>query len=240
MLIETGKSRLDDPVSRYIPEFADVRVFDRIEDGQVIFAGLERPITVYHLLTHTSGLGGDAPDPALEATYDNLGDERYALPELMLRITAQPLMHQPGEGWWYGSSHAVLGRVIEVAADQPLDEYLASSIFRPLGMVDNGFYVPPEKVERLAAVYESQHGRLRRLDSSETSRGHASTSRCSQAVVGSSRPCLTTSVSPGCCCGAANWTGFGCDRARNGRTDDSQPPRGAALPAPFWRLRTGR
>ena len=170
MLIETGKLQLDDPVSRYIPEFADVRVFDRIEDGHVIFAALERPITVYHLLTHTSGLGGDAPDPALEAAYDNLGDERYPLPELMLRIAAQPLVHQPGEGWWYGWSHAVLGRVIEVAGDQPLDEYFASAIFRPLGMVDSGFYVPPEKVQRLAAVYESRDGRLHRLDSSETSK----------------------------------------------------------------------
>ncbi len=170
MLIEAGKLRLDDPVSRYVPEFADVQVFDRVEDGHVILAALERPITVYHLLTHTSGLAGDAPHPALEAAYDNLGDERYALPELMVRLAAQPLTHQPGEGWWYGWSHAVLGRVIEVAGDQPLDEYLASAIFGPLGMVDSGYYVPPEKVERLAAVYESKDGRLHRLDSSETSR----------------------------------------------------------------------
>ena len=170
MLIEAGKLRLDDPVSRYVPELADVQVFDRVEDGRVILAGLERPITVYHLLTHTSGLCGDAPHPALEAAYDNLDDERYALPELMRQIAAQPLMHQPGEGWWYGWSHAVLGRVIEVAGDQPLDEYLASAIFGPLGMVDSGFYVPPETVERLAAVYESKDGRLHRLDTAQTRR----------------------------------------------------------------------
>ena len=167
MLIEAGKLRLGDPVSRYVPEFADVQVFDRVEDGHVILAALERPITVYHLLTHTSGLAGDAPHPALEAAYDNLGDERYPLPELMRRLAAQPLAHQPGDGWWYGWSHAVLGRVIEVAANQPLDEYLASAIFEPLGMVDSGYYVPPEKVERLAAVYELKDGRLHRLDSSE-------------------------------------------------------------------------
>jgi CubicO group peptidase (beta-lactamase class C family) len=169
MLIEAGKLRLDDPVSRYIPEFADVLVFDRVEDGHVILAALERPITVHHLLTHTSGLDSDAPDPALEAAFDNLGDTRYALPELMRRLAAHPLAHQPGEGWRYGYSHTVLGRVIEVAANQPLDEYLASAIFTPLGMVDSGFYVPPDKAERLAAVYEPVAGVLRRVDDSDTS-----------------------------------------------------------------------
>jgi CubicO group peptidase (beta-lactamase class C family) len=168
MLIEAGKLRLDDPVSRYIPEFADVQVFDRVEDGHVRLAALERPITVYHLLTHTSGLDSDAPDPALEAAYDNVGDARYALPELMRRLAAHPLAHQPGEGWRYGWSHTVLGRVIEVAASQPLDEYLDSRIFAPLGMVDSGFYVPPDRVERLAAVYESVASVPHRVDNSDT------------------------------------------------------------------------
>jgi CubicO group peptidase (beta-lactamase class C family) len=168
MLIEAGKLRLDDPVSRYIPEFADVQVFDRVEDGRVRLAALARPITVHHLLTHTSGLDSDAPDPALEATYDNLGDTRYALPELMRRLAAHPLVHQPGEGWRYGFGHTVLGRVIEVAANQPLDEYLASAIFTPLGMVDSGFYVPPDKLERLAVVYEQAQGSVQRLENSDT------------------------------------------------------------------------
>ena len=168
MLIEAGKLRLDDPVSRYIPEFADVQVFAGVEDGRVRLAALARPITVHHLLTHTSGLDSDAPDPALEATYDNLGDTRYALPELMRRLAAHPLVHQPGEGWRYGFGHTVLGRVIEVAANQPLDEYFASAIFTPLGMVDSGFYVPPDKLERLAVVYESVASVPHRVDNSDT------------------------------------------------------------------------
>lgn len=168
MLIEAGRLRLDDPVSRYLPEFADATVFDRVEDGQVRLAALERPITVYHLLTHTSGLAYDAPHSALAAAYDNLDDSRYALPERMRRIAAHPLAHQPGRGWRYGWSHDVLGRVIEVAADQPLDSYLASAIFTPLGMIDSGFYVPPDKVERLAAVYESAAGVLQRVDTLST------------------------------------------------------------------------
>jgi CubicO group peptidase (beta-lactamase class C family) len=168
MLVEAGRLRLDDPVSRYIPEFADVEVFDRVEDGRVVLAPLARPITIHHLFTHTSGIDSDAPDPALEAAFDNLGDTRYALTELMRRLAAHPLAHQPGEDWSYGWSHTVLGRVIEVAANQPLDEYLASAIFAPLGMVDTGFWVPPDKAERLAAVHTSEPGALQRVDDEGT------------------------------------------------------------------------
>src|SRR5439155_16293113 len=91
MLVEAGKLRLSDPVSRYIPEFAQVEVFDRVEDGRVVLAPLARPITVHHLFTHTSGISQRAPDPVLEAMYDDLGDERYGLPELMRRLAAHPL-----------------------------------------------------------------------------------------------------------------------------------------------------
>ena len=87
---------------------------------------------MHDLFTHMSGITDDPPDPVLEATYDDLGDERYPLSELMRRLAAHPLAHQPGQGWNYGWSHAVLGRVIEVAADRPLDDYLDESIFRPL------------------------------------------------------------------------------------------------------------
>ena len=164
MLVEAGKLRLSDPVSRYIPEFAQVEVFDRVEDGRVVLAPLARPITVHHLFTHTSGISQRAPDPVLEAMYDDLGDERYGLPELMRRLAAHPLAHQPGEGWVYGFSHSVLGRVIEVAADQSLDEYFDSVIFTPLGMVDSGFFVSPDKVARLATVYQSDEGVLHRVE----------------------------------------------------------------------------
>jgi CubicO group peptidase (beta-lactamase class C family) len=168
MLTEDDTLRLDDPVSRYIPEFADARVFAGVEVGRVTLAPLDRPITIHHLLTHTSGLFGEAPHPTLEPAYDNLGDFRYALPELMRRLAEQPLVHQPGAGWRYGWSHDVLGRIIEVATHLPLDDYLASAIFAPLGMVDSGFIVPPDKVERLAAVYESMAGVPRRIDNAAT------------------------------------------------------------------------
>ncbi len=164
MLVEAGQLRLDDPVSRYVPDFTNVPVFAGIDDGRVKLAALEQPITIHHLLTHTSGLAGDAPHPALAADYDSLGDEQYSLPELMRRLAARPLAHQPGRGWTYGWSHHALGRVIEVAADRPLDDYLDSQIFRPLGMVDTGFWVSPDKIDRAAAVYESKDGGLHRVD----------------------------------------------------------------------------
>jgi CubicO group peptidase (beta-lactamase class C family) len=218
MLIEAGKLRLEDPVSRYIPEFADVQVFQRVEDGHVRLAALERPITVYHLLTHTSGLDSDAPDPALEAAFDNLGDMRYGLPELMRRVAAHPLAHQPGEGWRYGWSHTVLGRVIEVAADRPLDEYLASAIFTPLGMVDSGFYVPPDKAERLAAVYESVAGALRQVDNSETKVITEHVPLLSGGG-GCASTVPTTCASPGF---VAESEPDGFIACRNGRVDDPQ------------------
>jgi CubicO group peptidase (beta-lactamase class C family) len=168
MLVEAGELRLDDPVSRYIPEFADVEVFDRVEDGHVMLAPLARPITIHDLFANMSGIDSDAPDPALEDDFDNLGDLRYGSDELMRRLAAHPLAHQPGEGWRYGSSLSVLGRVIEVIADRPLDAYLASAIFTPLGMVDTGYRVPPEKAERLATVHSSETGALRRFDDEET------------------------------------------------------------------------
>jgi CubicO group peptidase (beta-lactamase class C family) len=170
MLVEAGKLRLDDPLARYVPEFADVTVFAGVDGDNVTLAPLERPITVSDLLTHTSGIAEEPPDPALAATYDDLGDLRYKLPEMMRRLAAHPLAHQPGRGWNYGWSHHVLGRVIEVAADRPLDDYLAESIFRPLGMPDSGFYVPPEKIERLAVVYEQVPGGLQRLEDATTNR----------------------------------------------------------------------
>ena len=170
MLVEAGKLRLEDTLSRYVPEFADATVFAGVDGGRVTLAPVERPITVHDLLTHMSGITDDPPDPALAATYDDLGDLRYKLPEMMRRLAAHPLGHQPGRGWNYGWSHHVLGRVIEVAADQPLDDYLDESIFRPLGMPDSGFYVPPEKIERLAVVYEQVPGGLQRFEDAYTNK----------------------------------------------------------------------
>lgn len=167
-LVDAGRLRFDDPVSRYIPAFADLAAFAGVLNGQVVLAPLARPITVHDLFTHLSGLDSDPPDPALEAEFDNLGDGRYGADELMRRLAAHPLAHQPGEGWRYGWSLAALGRVIEVVADQPLEAYLRASVLAPLGMGDTGYQVPPEKVARLAAVYSTDAGVLTLVDNEDT------------------------------------------------------------------------
>jgi CubicO group peptidase (beta-lactamase class C family) len=189
MLVEAGRLRLDDPVSRYIPEFAGGRVFTGVEDGRVVLAPLARAITVHDLFTHMSGIDSDAPDPALEAEFDNLGDGRYGSDEFMRRLAAHPLAHQPGEGWRYGWSLAVLGRVIEVIAEQPLEEYVASRIFAPLGMVDTAYWVPPTKANRLAAVYSPAAGGLQRVEDEDA---REITRRC-ELVHGSSGLASTAS-----------------------------------------------
>jgi CubicO group peptidase (beta-lactamase class C family) len=155
-LVEAGKLRLDDTAARYVPELASVEVFAGVEDGRVRLVPLDRPITIFDLLTHTSGLAYQAPVPELADTWwGPFSSPDQGLPEFIRRLAAQPLAHQPGADWSYGVSHDVLGRVIEVAADEAFDEYLAGHLFGPLDMVDSGFFVPPDKIGRLATVYET-------------------------------------------------------------------------------------
>ena len=161
-LVEAGALSLDDPVSRFLPAFAHTTVFDGLDDdGQIRLVPLEREITIRDLLRHTSGLFGEAPDPALDGTYADLDVYDQPSLEMMRRLAAHPLAHQPGAHWVYGWSHSVLGAVIEVVTDRPLDVYLEGAIFGPLGMVDSGFSVPPEKLARLAVVYDQVDGGLR-------------------------------------------------------------------------------
>ena len=167
-LVEAGLLGLDDPVSQFVPEFRAMTVFAGVEGDHVRTEPLDRPITIEHLLTQTSGLAYDAPDPILDAAYDDFGDYDYLLPELMRRLAAYPLANQPGDAWRYGWNLDVLGRVIEVAVGQPLDQFFERKIFGPLGMVDSGFRVPPDKADRLAALYTPVDGKLERIDNDET------------------------------------------------------------------------
>ena len=147
-LVEDGRLHLDQPVARYIPEFAKMTV--NLPAG-------ERPaknqITVRDLLRHTSGLiyGVFGRGP-LGRKYKQAGvaDRDIDLQEFSARIAKLPLRFEPGTAWHYGRSTDVLGRVIEVAAGQPLDRFLAARIFRPLGMTDTAFYQDTDKAGRIA------------------------------------------------------------------------------------------
>ncbi len=156
MLFEEGDLRLDHPVSRYIPEFADTKVWaGGSMDGPELKVP-EREIDIRDLFTHTSGLTyGFLFQHPVDAMYreHKIARPDETLEEMCKRLAGLPLVFSPGTRWNYGHSTDVLGRVIEVISGQPLDVFLQERIFTPLGMEDTGFYVPEAKWPRLMACY---------------------------------------------------------------------------------------
>jgi CubicO group peptidase (beta-lactamase class C family) len=147
ILLEEGRLALNDPVARYIPSFANIKV--ETDAGLV---AQNPPLSLYHLLTHTGGL--TFPPGAFS-------QRSRSLAEAVELFAALPMQFQPGTQWLYGTAYSVLGYVIEVAADMPLADFLAERIFEPLGMTDTAFYVPPDKQARLAQLYDADaSGRL--------------------------------------------------------------------------------
>jgi CubicO group peptidase (beta-lactamase class C family) len=161
MLVEEGKLDLAAPVYQYLPELKDVIVGVETRDpangqSKLSLEPQRRAMTIEDLLRHTSGLvyfdGGNTTVHKLyreSGLYDKGLARNGTLQDFVSRLARLPLAHQPGEVWEYGHSTDVLGRVIEVASGQPLDQFFDSRLFKPLGMVDTGFWVPPEKVARL-------------------------------------------------------------------------------------------
>lgn len=147
MLYEEGRFLLEDPVSKYLPPFAEPRVLsgEAESSGQTVPA--VRPITIRQLLTHTSGLFNFKDYPPA-----NMHSE-LTLESWVNQIAAVPLSHQPGEAWRYGMSYDVLARLVEIWSGQPFDAFLKERIFQPLAMHDTGFYVPKDKLPRLAKSY---------------------------------------------------------------------------------------
>ncbi len=155
---EQGKFGFDDPISMYLPEFADQRVL-LDPGGTDITQTRERvgDITVAHLLTHTSGLG-----PRSSALYreHNVRDKSISLDEMTSNAARIPLYHDPGKAFRYGIHATILGKLVEVWSGQPFDEYLQENLFEPLGMDSTMFWAEGEDAERLAVVYRPADGRL--------------------------------------------------------------------------------
>jgi CubicO group peptidase (beta-lactamase class C family) len=161
-LYEEGHFQLNDPVSRYIPEFKDTQVYVEGEGDGLVLADRERPISIWHLLTHTSGLHypwGIAPALLALLQEAKLDNPQDTLQDFVKKLAKLPLSFQPGTSWAYSQSYDVLGYLVEVISGMPFDAFLEQRICGPLGMPDTGFHVPPEKIERFAARYEvSQEG----------------------------------------------------------------------------------
>ena len=158
ILLERGVISLDDPVSRYLEGFRNQQVW---QDGQLVPA--ERDVTVNDLLNMTSGL--TYPDMATEpgrrmnelfeqAIARAKAGSGYSTVELCNLIGQQPLVFQPGTRWQYGTSADVLGAVVEVASGMAFGDFLRKELFEPLGMADTDFYVPAEKRDRFATMYQ--------------------------------------------------------------------------------------
>ena len=159
ILEEEGHFQLKDPVSKFIPSFAESRVYRGGSFQAPMTEPLTEPMRIWHLLTHTSGLTyGFHNSHATDAIYRTDGFEWGIPAGLDLeaccdRWAALPLVFQPGSEWNYGVSTDVLGRVVEVVSGQPLDVFLRERILDPLGMVDTEFWVPEEKRDRFAELY---------------------------------------------------------------------------------------
>lgn len=159
---ERGLIDVLDPISKYLPEFADMKILK--DDGSLVPAS--RPITIMNLLTMTSGIpygenweGCSEVGRRMQVIFDEMLDglsngERLTTREVIKRIAANPLAFEPGERWHYGLSADVLGAIVEVASRMRYGDFLKRYIFDPLQMPDTGFYVPKEKWDRFAMSYD--------------------------------------------------------------------------------------
>lgn len=160
-LYEEEKFDLDDPVSKYIPAFADLKVYDGKEGETIKTSPLARPITIRDLMRHTAGLGyGLRPTDPVEIMYReaNLLDRSSTLDTMIDKLVKLPLIAQPGTKWVYSIGVDVQGKLIEKLSGTSLDAFFSKRIFEPLAMSDTGFFVPAAKLDRFATNYGPKQG----------------------------------------------------------------------------------
>lgn len=174
MLIEDGKVGLDEPVDRLLPELADRRVLRRLDAEVDDTVPAKRPLRVADLLTYRCGLGMIVAPPGrypIQKAIADLGINGVgfgppdpAMPlngdRWMQKISSLPLFAQPGEDWFYTAGSNIQGVLVERASGQPLSRFFEERIFGPLAMKDTAFFVPPNKIDRLAHPYRTQNGAL--------------------------------------------------------------------------------
>jgi CubicO group peptidase (beta-lactamase class C family) len=181
-LYERGMFQLSDPVTRFIPQWRDLKVRERAEDGSQQLVDPQRPMTVRDLLMHMSGLGF-AGGPTLAELFSAENSRRgegfapgsrrgpdATLQSMVEHYAGYPLEFHPGTHWLYSVSTDVCGRLVEIISGQRFDDYLRQTIFEPLGMNDTGFMVPDDKAHRFGACYRRDASKkLVLVDDPETS-----------------------------------------------------------------------
>lgn len=153
ILYDRGLISLDDPVSKYIPEFGDVMVQGTDESGDTRLVEPETPVTVFHMLTHTGGVKSDGEEFWAAR---NAHAEKTTTPDFAQALAKLPLQSQPGEQFSYGvtgASYEVLAAIIEIVSGQTLEAFMFENIFNPLGLRNTFFYLPEEKSTLLPAFY---------------------------------------------------------------------------------------
>jgi CubicO group peptidase (beta-lactamase class C family) len=155
MLVEEGKLQLSDPVSMHVPDLKGLRVGVE-KDGRLEIVPAVREPTVHDLMRHTSGFTyGVFGKSLVKDLYkkNDVDGTDHDLAQFVKKLASVPLMYQPGTTWEYGRSTDVLGYVVERVSGMPLDAFLEARIFKPLGMKDTAFYVPADKLDRLAEPF---------------------------------------------------------------------------------------
>jgi CubicO group peptidase (beta-lactamase class C family) len=175
MLYEQGLFQLDDPVSEFIPDFKDMQVYISGAGNEIRTRPAQTPITIKHLLTHTSGLTyGFFNEDVIADLYIKNNTDFTAndgpLEQVIARLAKLPLVFDPGSRWNYGVSTDVLGRLVEIWSGQTFDQHLKQKIFEPLNMMDTGFFVPKTKIDRFVSLYGfTDENPMALIDASQTS-----------------------------------------------------------------------
>jgi len=153
MLFEDGRWQLDDPITKFVPEFKALKVMTGTDAASI--QDLKRPPTMRQLMSHTAGFGyGLADQHPVDKLYREKGVlAANGLADMIKRTAEIPLMYEPGTRWYYSSAVDIQGYIVEKLSGQKFGEFLQQRIFKPLKMTDTAFYVPADKASRLAAVY---------------------------------------------------------------------------------------
>jgi CubicO group peptidase (beta-lactamase class C family) len=164
-LYEKGAFQLDDPLSKYAPEFTDMQVVTGLDDsGEMILEPAHRPIAIADITRHTAGFSSRS-DLGLDKLQGeaNLLDFNTTLADMAAKLSKIPLGYQPGQRWEYGISVDAQAYLVEKLAGKPFDEYMREAVLDPLGMSETGYFVPEEKRSRVAAIYYKTDTSLTRV-----------------------------------------------------------------------------